>query len=154
MIYGPKINGNPFKIAVFLLVTSYIVGEFFLPKYPLAYFIQLIGILGLIFSAGISIAGFNLFKSYDEDNKPSSITNRLITTGVNAYTRNPIYLSFVSFLLSMFFVFENVMYFLSAVSLAIWLHHWVIKAEEDYLQSKFKDEFDRYKISVKRWIFF
>ena len=46
------------------------------------------------------------------------------------------------------------MYFLSTFALAIWLHHWVIKEEEIFLQSKFKDEFDEYKRSVKRWLFF
>ena len=85
---------------------------------------------------------------------PTSSTNRIIKTGIFAYTRNPIYLAFVLFLLSMFLVFENVMYFLSAIGLAIWLHHWVIKAEEKYLQQHFNEEYDRYMNSVKRWLFF
>ena len=49
---------------------------------------------------------------------------------------------------------ENVMYFLSAVGLFIWLHNRVINAEEDYLQNNFNDEYDRYKQAVKRWLFF
>ena len=154
MMYGPNIRSNPLKISVGLLVFSYVVGEFILPKYPLAYFIQLIGISGLIISLGILIAGFNSFKSYNEDPTPSSTSNRLIRTGIYAYTRNPFYLSFVCFLFSMFLVFENVMYFLSSFSLAFWLHHWVIKAEEDYLEIQFNEEFDQYKKAVKRWLFF
>ena len=54
----------------------------------------------------------------------------------------------------MFFVFENVLYFLSAVGLSIWFHNWVIHAEEIHLQDKFSDEFVRYKQAVKRWLFF
>ena len=38
MIYGPNIKGNPLKISVGLLVVSYLLGEFILPKYPLLYF--------------------------------------------------------------------------------------------------------------------
>ena len=53
----------------------------------------------------------------------------------------------------MFLVFENVMYFISAISLALWLHHWIIKTEESYLQSKFSSEYEQYKKSVKRWLF-
>ena len=132
---GPKINGNPLKISVGLLVVSYLLGEFILPKYPLVYFINLLGIVTLIASIAILISGFNLFKSYNEDPNPSSSSNRLIKTGINAYTRNPIYLSFVWFLLGMFLVFENVMYFLSSVCLSIWLHHWIIKAEEDFIKN-------------------
>lgn len=151
---APDIKGNPIQISVCLLVASYILGEFFIPKYPLAYFIQLIGVLGLILSMAFFIAGFTLFKSYGEDPNPITSTKRLIKTGVFAYTRNPIYLSFVLFFLSMFLVFENVMYFLSVIYLIIWLHHWVIKIEESFLEKKFIDEYDQYKKSVKRWLFF
>ena len=153
MTEGPNIKFNPLRITVGLLVISYIVGEFFIPKYPLLYSIKLIGILGLIISGGFFIAGFNIFKSYDEDPLPSSDTDVLIKKGIFAYIRNPIYFSFILFHLSMFLVFENVMYFISVISLALWLHHWVIKAEENYLQSKFSSEYEQYKKSVKRWLF-
>ena len=151
---GPNIKGHPLKIAVILLIASYIVGEFFFPKYPLFYFFNLIGILGLIASVCFFVAGFNLFKSYEEDPCPTTISKKLIKTGIYAYTRNPIYLAFVGFNLSMFLVFENVMYFISSIGLSIWLHHWVIKVEEEYLLDKFSDEFTHYKSSVKRWLFF
>ena len=151
---GPDVKGNPLKIVVSLLVASYIIGEFFFPKYPLAYIINLIGILSLIASVSIFVAGFNLFQSYEEDPNPSTITKKLIKTSIFAYTRNPIYLAFVGFNISMFLVFENVMYFLSALGLGIWLHHWVIRIEEEYLLDQFSDEFERYKSAVNRWLFF
>ena len=150
---GPNIIGNPLRIAVGLLVASYVIGEFIIPKYPLIYAFNLLGILGLISSTFIFISGFNIFKSYDENPVPTSTTNRIIETGIFAYTRNPIYLAIVMFFLSMFLVFENVMYFLSAVGLAIWLHNYVIKSEEKFLQNKFPDEYGRYMKVVKRWIF-
>ena len=153
MTNGPNIIGNPLRIAVGLLVSSYVIGEFIIPKYPLIYVFKLMGILGLISSTFIFISGFNMFKSYDENPLPTSTTNRIIKTGIFAYTRNPIYLAIVMFFLSMFLVFENVMYFLSAVGLAIWLHSYVIKSEENFLLNKFPDEYDRYMKAVKRWIF-
>lgn len=153
-MHGPNIKGHPLKIAVSLLGASYIIGEFFFPKYPLFYIINLIGILGLILSVSIFIAAVNMFKSYEEDPLPTTITNKLIKTGIFAYMRNPIYLAFVGFNISMFLVFENVMYFISALGLGIWIHHWVIKVEEEYLLEHFSDEFEQYKNSVKRWLFF
>jgi len=153
MTNGPNIIGNPLRIAVGLLVLSYVIGEFIIPKYPLIYVFKLMGILGLISSTFIFISGFNMFKSYDENPLPTSTTNRIIKTGIFAYTRNPIYLAIVMFFLSMFLVFENVMYFLSAVGLVIWLHNYVIKSEENFLLNKFPDEYDRYMKAVKRWIF-
>ena len=71
---GPKIQGNPLKIFVYLLVISYVVGEFIIPKYPLIYVFKLIGILGLISSTFVFISGFNIFKSYDENPQPTSTT--------------------------------------------------------------------------------
>ena len=153
MSNGPKVIGNPLRIAVGLLVLSYLIGEFIIPKYPLIYAFKLIGVLGFILSVFIFFYGFNIFKSYEENPEPLSTTNRIIKTGIFAYTRNPIYLSFVIFHLSMFLIFENVMYFLSAIGLAIWLHNYVIKSEENFLLNKFPDEYERYMSAVKRWIF-
>lgn len=150
----PYIKMSPLKMSVGLLVASYLLGEFVVPKYHLVYFFKLFGVLGLIISVTFFIAGFTSFRSNGEDPDPITSTNRLIKTGIYAYTRNPIYLAFVLFFLSMFLVFENVMYFLSAIGLAIWLHHWVIKAEEDSLQIQLDDEYIRYKKAVKRWLLF
>jgi protein-S-isoprenylcysteine O-methyltransferase Ste14 len=149
---GPKIKGNPLKISVYLLVICYFLGEFIFPKYPLFYAINLIGIVGLLASLAFFFLGFNIFKSYKEDPKPSSSSNQLIKTGIFAYTRNPIYLSFILFHFSMFLVFENVMYFLTALCLSYWIHNYVIKFEEDYLLKTFSDEYKSYMSSVSRWL--
>ena len=79
---------------------------------------------------------------------------KLIKTGIFAYSRNPIYIAFVLFHLSMFLTFENVMYFLSSIGLAYWINNYVIKPEEEYLLKKFDDEYIRYKNAVSRWIFY
>ena len=151
---GPKIKGNPLLVSVYLLVICYVIGEFVIPKYSLLYPINLIGILGLVISLVFFFSGFNIFKSYTENPVPTSSSERLIKTGVFAYTRNPIYLSLVLFHLSMFLVFENVMYLLSAVGQIIWIHNYIIKFEEEYLLGKFTDEYQRYMNAVSRWLFF
>ena len=154
MIDGPQIKGNPLRLTVFLLVISYLVGEFILPKYHLIYLINISGIILIIISLIFFFLGFNIFKSYEENPVPTSSSNKLIKTGVFAYTRNPIYLSFVLFHFSMFLIFENVMYFITSLVLFVWIHNYVIIPEEIYLQGKFSDEYQRYKNAVKRWIFF
>ena len=90
MSEGPKVKGNPLRLSVYLLVVSYAVGEFILPKYLLIYPINLIGIIGLMISLFFFFSGFNIFKSYKEDPVPTSVSKRLIKTGIFAYTRNPI----------------------------------------------------------------
>ena len=154
MNQGPLVKGNPLRLSVYLLVVSYILGEFIFPKYPLFYIFNLFGIIGFVLSIILFFTGFNIFKSYNENPVPSSTSNRLIKTGVFAYTRNPIYLSFVLFHFSMFLIFENVIYFLTSIGLAFWIHNFVIKAEEAYLIKTFSDEYKRYMNAVSRWIFF
>ena len=154
MLERPNIKGNPLRISVYLLILSYIIGEFLIPKYPLFYLINLIGILGLIISIFIFFSGFNLFNSYSENPVPNSPSEKLIKTGIFAYTRNPIYLSFILFHFSMFLIFENVMYLITSLVLSIWIHNYVIKEEEEYLLSTFQDEYNRYMEAVSRWIFF
>lgn len=154
MSEGPNIKGNPLRLSIYLLVFCYALGEFIIPKYSLIYPINLLGIIGIIISLFLFFSGFDIFKSYKENPVPNSKSNRLIKTGIFAYTRNPIYLSFISFHLSMFLVFENVMYFLTSICLAFWINNYVIKSEEKYLLNKFSDEYKLYTESVSRWIFF
>jgi len=151
---GPKVQGNPIRISVYILVISYVVGEFIIPKYPIIYLLNMVGLIGLVLSLIFFFSGFNLFKSYKENPIPTSDTKRLIKTGIFAYTRNPIYLALILFLFSMFLVFENIMYLLSSLGLFIWLNNYVIKEEENYLMNKFGDEFIRYCGAVKRWLIF
>ena len=151
---GPPLKGNPLTISGFLLIISYIVGEFIIPQYPLNNLLNLIGIIGLILSLGLFFTSLNLFNSYKENPTPQADTKRIIKTGIFAYCRNPMYLAFISFHFSMFLTFENVAYFLSAIGLFIWINHYVIPIEESYLQKKFGDEYERYVQAVKKWMFF
>ena len=150
---GPAVKGNPLIIFVILLVVSYIIGEFIIPKYALLNLLNLVGIIGLIISLAIFFTSLNLFNSYKENPIPQANTKRIIKTGIFAYCRNPMYLAFISFQFSMFLTFENVANLLSAIVLFIWINHYVIPIEESYLQEKFGDEYYRYLEAVKKWMF-
>ena len=151
---GPAVKGNPLIVFVILLVASYIIGEFIIPKYVLLNLFNLVGIIGLIISLAIFFTSLNLFNSYKENPIPQANTKRIIKTGIFAYCRNPMYLAFISFQFSMFLTFENVANLLSATGLFIWTNHYVIPIEENYLQEKFGDEYERYLLAVKKWMFF
>ncbi len=151
---GPAVKGNPLIVFVILVVVSYVIGEFIIPKYVLLNLFNLVGIIGLIISLAMFFTSLNLFNSYKENPIPQANTKRVIKTGIFAYCRNPMYLAFISFHFSMFLTFENVANFLSAIGLFIWINHYVIPIEENYLQEKFGDEYDRYLLAVKKWMFF
>tara|TARA_B100001029_G_scaffold176968_1_gene180771 strand:+ start:1187 stop:1645 length:459 start_codon:yes stop_codon:yes gene_type:complete len=151
---GPEIKNNPLHISVYLLIASYLIGEFILPKYALIYPFNLIGLVFIILAPIIFFSSINSFSAHDENPLPHTDTETIIKTGIFAYSRNPIYLSFVLFHFGMFLTFENIMYFLCSIGLFFWLNNYVIVAEEKYLNNKFKDEFARYCHSVNKWIFF
>ena len=151
---GPDVKGNPLYISVYLLIASYIIGEFIFPKYPLLYIFNLFGLLIIILMVIVFFSSRNAFNAHEEKLLPQTETNKIIKTGIYAYSRNPIYLCFVLFHFGMFLTFENIMYFLCSIGLFFWLNNFVIYEEEKYLQDKFGDEFERYCNSVKRWIFF
>lgn len=151
---GPAVNGNPLQIFGILLVVSYVVGEFIIPKYTLFTLLNLLGLIGLILSLVLFFSSLNSFNSYKENPIPQSNTKKIIKTGIFAYCRNPMYLAFVLFHFSMFLTFENVAYFLSAIGLFVWINTYVITVEENFLNEKFGDEYSRYLEAVKKWFFF
>ena len=118
------------------------------------YIFNFLGLFLIIISPIIFFSSRNAFYAYEENPLPQTDTDKIIKTGIYAYSRNPIYLSFVLFHLGMFLTFENTMYFLSSLGLFFWLNNYVIKEEEDFLKDKFKEDFTRYCNSVKKWIFF
>ena len=95
-----------------------------------------------------------MFFLYKEQLAPSTYTLRIIKTGVYSYTRNPIYLSFVGFQLSIFLMFGNIFYLLSSAFLLLWINFFVIIPEETYFSEKFGEEYKRYQKNVSRCIFF
>tara|TARA_Y100001970_G_C14128385_1_gene800272 strand:+ start:794 stop:1252 length:459 start_codon:yes stop_codon:yes gene_type:complete len=151
---GPAIKGNPLQIFVYLLVLSYVVGEFTIPKYTLIFILNIAGLIGLITSLALFFSSLNLFNSYKENPTPQTHTKRIIKTGIFAYCRNPMYMAFILFHFSMFLTFENVAYFLSAFVLFIWINNFVIPKEERYLIETFGEEYERYIDAVKKWMFF
>ena len=151
---GPAIKGNPLQMFVYLLILSYVVGEFIIPKYTLISLLNIAGLIGLITSLALFFSSLNLFNSYKENPTPQTHTKRIIKTGIFAYCRNPMYMAFILFHFSMFLTFENVAYFLSAFGLFIWINNFVIPKEERYLIETFGEEYDRYIDAVKKWMFF
>jgi protein-S-isoprenylcysteine O-methyltransferase Ste14 len=76
--------------------------------------------------------------------------DKLITTGVFAYSRNPIYVAFAFILLGQFLIFSNwiLLVYLAA---AIWLFHRQVLREEGYLQKHYGTEYTKYCRRVRRY---
>ena len=77
--------------------------------------------------------------------------DRLITSGIFAYSRNPIYVAFAFILLGQFLIFSNwilLVYLLAA----IWLFHRQVMREEGYLKVHYGQEYADYCKNVRRYL--
>ena len=77
--------------------------------------------------------------------------DKLITTGLFALSRNPIYVAFWTILLGQFFVFPNWL-LLVYLGAATWLFHRQVLREETYLIQHYGREYSEYCARVRRYI--
>ena len=76
--------------------------------------------------------------------------DKLITSGVFAFSRNPIYVAFAIILLGQFLVFSNWI-LLTYFAGAVWLFHRQVLREEDFLKHHYGDEYTAYCNQVRRY---
>lgn len=77
--------------------------------------------------------------------------DRLITTGVFAFSRNPIYVAFGFVLLGEFLIFANWILLVYLVA-GIWLFHRQVLREEEYLKKYYGEEYLEYQKRVRRYL--
>ncbi len=76
--------------------------------------------------------------------------DKLVTTGVFALSRNPIYVAFAFILLGQFLVHPNWM-FLAYLGAGVWLFHRQVLREEDYLKNHYGKQYSEYCNRVGRY---
>lgn len=76
----------------------------------------------------------------------------LVTDGVYAYTRNPMYLSLVCLLVSRAAWLNSAWAFLGPVMFIAYITRFQILPEERALEALFGEEYRRYQQRVRRWI--
>src|ERR1700733_387901 len=77
--------------------------------------------------------------------------DKLVTTGIFAFSRNPIYVAFGFVLLGQFLLFSNWILLVYMVA-AIWLFHRQILREKQYLRSHYGQPYSEYCDRVRRYL--
>tara|TARA_B100000123_G_scaffold227956_1_gene177076 strand:+ start:1548 stop:1991 length:444 start_codon:yes stop_codon:yes gene_type:complete len=78
--------------------------------------------------------------------------NKLVTSGIFKYSRNPMYLGMLMIVLSTSIFYLNVYSILTPLLFILWINKFQIKREEEFLIEKFGDEYLSYKKKTRRWI--
>lgn len=81
----------------------------------------------------------------------TNTTDKLITSGVFAFSRNPIYVAFWIILLGQFLTFPNWI-LLVYLGVATWLFHRQVLREEEYLREHYGAEYEEYFRRVRRYL--
>ena len=78
--------------------------------------------------------------------------NKLVTSGIFKYSRNPMYLGMLMIILSISIFYLNIFSMLTPFLFILWINKFQIKREEDFLTEKFGEEYLSYKKKTRRWI--
>ena len=78
--------------------------------------------------------------------------NRLVTTGIYRYSRNPMYLGMILIIISTTVYYLNFLSVFSPLIFYIWINKFQINREETFLEDKFGGEYLKYKSKTRRWI--
>jgi protein-S-isoprenylcysteine O-methyltransferase Ste14 len=77
--------------------------------------------------------------------------DKLVTTGIFAFSRNPIYVAFGLVLLGQFLVFPNWI-MLGYLAAGFWLFHHQVLREEEFLSKRYGQEYTEYCDRVRRYL--
>jgi len=113
---------------------------------------RVVGFLPLATGAALNIAADGQLKRWHTTVKPLQRSTSLVTNGVFAWSRNPMYLGMV-LLLSGIACFEgSISPWGVVVAFAVLLDRTFIVREEQQLEEMFGPSFQQYRIDVRRWV--
>lgn len=109
-----------------------------------------IGLAGtLLILAGAIV--FRAAKTTVNPMRPNS-TSSIVTKGVYAISRNPMYVGFLLILLSWAVFLSNILSFAVLPTFVWYMNRFQIIPEERALLAKFDEEYSAYAKSVRRWL--
>ena len=100
-----------------------------------------IGVMVSLISFGTS------FRVGIDDRKP----DKLVTTGMFAYSRNPIYVCFDTFFIGQFLIHRNIVITAAAVGFTLAIHRQILR-EERFLSTHYGAEYEGYRKKVRRYL--
>ena len=159
IVFG-QTDKSDFLLVPLVLAIAYtaLAGTFGLPIAPALvrpfWSSRVPGWLGLVLCAA-AVAGIvatlqsfgDSFRVGIDEFKP----DKLVTGGVFALSRNPIYTCFLMLLAGLFLVHRNVVIAVAAVLFTLAIHRQVLR-EEQFLASHYGGEYEEYRRKVRRYL--
>ena len=150
--HGPGVRlPPPFIYVAFLAAGFALQGAARLPSFASwpAFFIG--GAMALV-ALGIAMLGFRAFRAAETTVRPDKPASSLMTQGIFARTRNPLYLSLLLLFCGIAVFFGALGPLILAPLLVFTMQRLVVTREERYLTGKFGRDYVDYCRRVRRWI--
>ncbi len=112
-------------------------------------------ISGSIIIAIAALMGFSsaaAFRRHDESLDVSKPTQKIVSDGIYATSRNPVYLGFILAILGIGCFANSLAIMLASIPAFAGLNWYTIPKEERYLRSKLGHEYEEYTNRVRRWL--
>jgi len=130
--------------------------DWLMPAYVLAVLLTLterLVIAAVLSAAGTALAfpallGFRSASTHVEPWKPATT---LVTDGIFAWLRNPMYVGLTLFLIALSLALASDWMLVMTIGFVLVIHFGVVKREERYLEAKFGDAYRAYKARVPRY---
>ncbi|WP_245692601.1 isoprenylcysteine carboxylmethyltransferase family protein [Sporomusa acidovorans] len=131
-----------------MIVLQFTVPIYYIVRFPFNFS----GIVFIVIGLGISIIGSNLFQKLKISVMTFDEPSVLVTNGLYQYSRNPMYLGFVLFILGSWLFMGSLSALLIALLFIVAMDLGYIRWEEKMLDRKFGKAYLDYKRKVRRWI--
>lgn len=122
------------------------------PRGPLAVGFVLGGAALILMGVMIIVRARRVLAQQGQPTDPGRPTDKLVTTGVYAVSRNPLYLGGVVVLAGVALAFNLPWVLILLFPALVVCHYVLIAPEERYLAAKFGEEYRHYAATVHRWI--
>ncbi len=149
---GAAVKFPPPLIFLFFLLAAYGLQHFWPISIGSSSGLKYIGGGVIALGIGIVVLVAQSFKRAETNIEPWKPTTKIISTGIYAYSRNPIYTGFCLVLIGIGIFLNSFWILISFIPSAILVNHVAIKKEEKYLEKKFREEYMLYKNKVRRWL--
>jgi protein-S-isoprenylcysteine O-methyltransferase Ste14 len=109
-----------------------------------------------VLSVIFPVAGVYCFRKAKTtvDPRNPSKTSNLVTYGVYKISRNPMYVGFLFFLVSLSFYLKTILGFFWCILFVVYMNNFQIIPEEKELKKQFSENYEQYLKKVSRWLIF
>lgn len=141
-----------FGIPFLLGVALHFVAPLALPPGTVRQLLIPVGITLIVIDIGLIVLARRALARFRQPTDPGQPTSVIVTTGVFAFSRNPLYLAALLVLLGLALALNLLWAGVLLLPAVILSHYVLIVPEERYLAAKFGATYQAYTTSVRRWL--